>query len=376
MSRKTQSFAKRILFMLYYYVSRVIVPIIYEKAHKSGELQYLSENDFLIWKKSMLRMLKEFCVASYNFRIHQVIYTFALSKVQVVRKMGIPSKKNPIVVLCVKNDLKRIKMLVKHYRKLGVERFAFMDNGSDDGTFEWLLEQPDIDVYRCFEPYQTLVKEGWINRIVSHYGFDRWYILTDSDELIVYTGMEEHPLEDVLLYAKRNNIRRMQGLTIDMYAAGSPFGNTEDIRGEYKWMDADTYFAEKTLVGKQEYNCLLGGPRHRLMNSYINLSKYPLVYFAKGTISDSAHFQYPHNLLPKSPCCLGILHFKFIDKDLDEYKKRAQGKSGFSSGGRIYKEYMDYVEANGEASFMYEGSVEYKNSHVLENISLIEQMNF
>ena len=376
MSRKTQSLAKRILFMIYYYISLVIVPIVYNKAHKSGELRHLSEEDFVIWKKSMLRMLKEFCAASYNFRIRQVIYTFALSKVQIIRKQELPSKEAPIVVLCIKNDLKRIKMLVEHYRNLGVERFAFMDNGSDDGTYEWLLEQPDIDLYRCFEQYQTLVKEGWINRIVSHYGFDRWYILTDSDELIVYTGMEDHPLKDVLVYARRNKIRRMQGLTIDMYAAGSPFGNTEDIRGEYKWMDVDTYFAKETLAGKQEYTCLLGGPRYRLMNSYINLSKYPLVYFAKGTISDSAHFQYPHKLLPVSPCCLGILHYKFIDKDLEEYKKRAQGKSGFSSGGRIYKEYMDYVEANGEASFMYEGSVEYKDSRVLENISLIERMKF
>ena len=120
--------------------------------------------------------LKEYCSAGYGFRIRHVIYAFANARIEVVRKTVPCSEDNPIVVLCVKNDIRRIQMLVEHYRSLGVVKFAFLDNGSEDGTFEWLLEQPDIDLYRCLERYQTNVKEGWINRIISHYGFDRWFI--------------------------------------------------------------------------------------------------------------------------------------------------------------------------------------------------------
>ncbi len=369
-------FVRHIVYTICYYLYVIVIPAIYNRAYKKGELQYLSASDFAIWKKSMINLLKECCKAGNNFRVWKVMYTFALSKIDVICKAEASSKDTPIVVLCVKNDLERIKMLVEHYRALGVEKFAFMDNGSDDGTFEWLLEQPDIDLYRCFEKYQSMVKEGWMNRIISYYGFDRWYILTDSDELVVYVGMEEHPLKDVVNFARRNRIRRIKGLTIDMYAEGSPFAKTEDIRRDYKWMDVDTYFEEDVVTGQQVYKRFLGGPRQRLMSSNVVLSKYPLVYFAKGTISDNAHFQYPHTLLPSSPCYFGILHFKFIDKDLKEYKRRAQNDSGFVDKGGLYRKYMDYIDNSGDANFMYEESVEYKDSHTLEKIDFIKIMDF
>jgi len=56
-----------------------------------------------------------------------------------------------------------------------------------------------------------------MNRVVSYYGFHRWYILTDSDELMVYKGMESHPLEDLVNYAERHGIKRIKGLTLDTY---------------------------------------------------------------------------------------------------------------------------------------------------------------
>ena len=374
MKNNIKSVVRHVLFAGYYFYSMVAVPITYNRAFKNGELSYLSKEDFEVWKRSMLTMLKEYCSAGYNFRVRQVVYTFANSKVEVVRKTSPCAKENPIIVLCIKNDLQRVKMLVDHYRNLGVDKFAFMDNGSDDGTFEWLMEQSDIDLFRCYEPYQTAVKEGWINRIISHYGFDRWYIVTDSDELCTYVGMETHPIQDVTRLAERKGIKRIKGLTLDMYADGQPFGNTDDIRRDYCWMDYDTYFVTEVQAGKTKFNAFLGGPRYRLMNSRITLSKFPLVYWERGTISDSAHFQYPHNNLPEYECYIGIQHFKFIDKDLDVYRKRAKGNSGFSSGGLMYKQYMDYVEKTGSANFMYEDSVRFNGSEALKKVPLISDI--
>lgn len=376
MKKKILTIGRRILFAAYYMCSLFIIPLTYNHSFKNGELSYLSKEDFTVWKKAMLNMLKEYCQAGYNFRIRQVIYSFAKSKIEVVRKNAPASTDVPIVVLCIKNDLKRIQMLVEHYRKLGVEKFAFMDNGSNDGTFEWIMEQPDIDVYRCYEHYQTAVKEGWINRIVSHYGFDRWYIVTDSDELMVYQGMEEHPLPDFIKWLREKGLKRVKGLTLDTYAEGSLFGKSDDIKKDYCWIDSDSYEERDTLAGKYAFKRLVGGPRYRLMKSTITLSKFPLVYWEKGTISDSAHYQYPHDLIDKSPCYAGILHYKFIDKDLAEFEKRAQKDSGFSTGGANYKLYMDYVKAQGDTGFMYEGSLKFDSSEVLDNISLIEATNF
>lgn len=376
MKKKAVAFIRHILFLGYYAVSAIALPVIYHFAHKHGELRYFSEADYRVWKKAMLRMLKEYCAAGYNFRIRQTIYAFSNSKIEVVRKTAAKSKDVPIVVLCIKNDLARIQMLVEHYRSLGVEKFAFMDNGSDDGTFEWLLDQPDIDLYRCFERYQTAVKEGWINRIVSHYGFDRWYIVTDSDELMVYNDMENHPLADLVRYAEREDIKRFKGLTLDTYAEGQLFGKAKNIRSDYSWIDVDSYHEVEGVAGIQKIKRFIGGPRYRLMKSTITLSKFPLVYFEPGTVSDSAHFQFPHDLIPQSPCRVGILHYKFIDKDLDEYARRARKNSGFSTGGLAYQQYLDFIKGQGPMGFMYEGSVRFVDSNVLNSISLIQPIKW
>ena len=376
MKKKVIRLFRKVAFWSFYMLCSLVVPVVYGHAHRKGELTYLSHEDFTVWKKAMLAMVREYCVAGYNFRIRQVVFTFSNAKIEVIRKTEAGRSDAPIVVLCVKNDLQRIQMLVDHYRKLGVEKFAFLDNGSTDGTFEWLKEQKDIDLYHCAAPYKTAVKEGWINRIISHYGFERWYIPTDSDELMVYKGMEEHPLTDVVRYAAENGIKRLEGLTLDTYSQGRLFGNAEDIRKEYCWIDRDSYVEKEAVAGTSKIKRFMGGPRYRLMNSSITLSKFPLVHFEKGTISDSAHFQFPHHVIEESPCMLGILHYKFIDKDLAEYEKRAQKDSGFSAGGANYRQYLEFVNKQKDVSFMYEGSLKFEHSQVLENINLIQPLEW
>lgn len=375
MKNKIETAARRMLFAVCYLYSTFAVPITYNRAYRNGELSYLSKEDFEIWKRSMLAMLKEHASTGYRFSVMQTVYSFANSKIKVVRKSSPCVEENPIVVLCIKNDLKRIQMLVDHYRSLGVEKFAFMDNGSDDGTFEWLMDQSDIDLFRCYEPYRTAVKEGWINRIVSHYGFDRWYIVTDSDELLVFQGMEEHSLSDLVKAVIQKGYKRIEGLTLDVYTEGELFGKSEDIRKDYKWIDTDSYKEVDAAAGVYKIKRFVGGPRDRLMKSGTPLSKYPLVYWEKGTISDNAHFQYPHDLICASPCLAGILHFKFIDKDFDIYEKRAQKNSGFTRGA-YYKEYMEFIKNQDNTSFIYEGSVEFNSSSVLKKISFIRPVVF
>ncbi len=365
---------RHILYGGYYILSVLWIPIIYFCSHTFGELRYLSGSDFQIWKRAMLSMLREYCRGAYNIRTRKIIYAFANSKIEVIRKREFSDTDGPIVVLCVKNDLQRIQMLVKHYRELGVKAFALLDNMSDDGTYEWLCEQPDIDLFRTAEPYQTMVKEAWINRLVSHYGFDRWYILTDSDELVCYIGMEEHPLPEVIRYAEQNGIKRFKALTLDMYTDGSLYAGSQDIKKDYCWMDTDSYYLKDlSLVGeKMEVYC--GGPRWRVMGSDITLSKYPLVRFSEGTVSASAHYQFPFHEYRNTVVTMAIFHFKFIDKDLEEYKRRANLTAGFTRGGVHYQHYMDLFDNNRDLSFFYEGSVRFEDSYSLKRIPIIQEI--
>ncbi len=370
-----KSFLRRVTYILLYGLYKIYFSIIFDRSFKKGELSYLSKEDFRAWKKSMISMIKEYwCKERCGFILRKIIYSFCNSHFKIIRKTGQCDKNNPIVVLCVKNDLNRIQMLVDHYRKLGVVKFAILDNDSYDGTFQWLFDQPDVDLYQCTEPYQTNVKEGWINRLISYYGFDRWYVVTDSDELVVYRGMENSSISELTMKLDNLGVKRVKAITLDTYSKSAMFSETSNIRADYKWIDSDSYREMPTKAGSYTIRRFTGGPRYRLMNSKIPLDKHPLVFWEKGTVSDNAHFQFPHNRINEAPCLIGILHYKFLKNDLEEYKKRASDKSNFADHGNFYRQYMSFFDEQKQQSFMYEGSVEFSSSEVLKKIKFIEEL--
>lgn len=384
MKKIITSISKRVVFTAFFCYSMIQLPILYQYEYYFGQLKYLSKDDFRIWKKAFLALLKTHYKSNYGLAQHKMFVAFANTKINILRCRSFDNAENPIVVLCVKNDLRRLKMLVEHYRLLGVERFAFLDNGSTDGTLEWMLEEQDIDVFTTERSYSSFVKEAWINRIVSFYGMERWYILTDSDELISYIGMEKNSIQDVVKFAQTNHCSRIKAVTLDMYADADIFSNLIDssnIKETYCWMDSDSYIEEKRKVGNAEISAIVGGPRMRVMNVRPSLMKYPLVYFKKGMISSNAHFQYPYTEIPDDTCFFAILHYKFIDGDKEEYIRRASSGSGFSSGvtlknGGYYRRYMDIANGQEKISFMYSGSVKFCDSDSLRCIDLIREIPF
>ena len=345
----------------------------FESSFIKGELSYLSREDFNIWKHSICDMIKEFWTkANIGFNQRKIIYSFCYSHIRIIRKTELCDKSIPIVVLCVKNDIRRIQMLVDHYRKLGVVKFAILDNESNDGTFEWMLSQPEIDLYQCSNPYQSFVKEGWINRLISYYGFDRWYIVTDSDELVVYQDMEKKSISTLTMRLDKSGIKRVKALTLDTYREGPVFQKAENIRNDYRWIDSDSYYVTYRNAGAYRVKRFIGGPRYRLMRTSVSLDKHPLVYWEKGTISDNAHYQFPHSSIDEAPCLLGILHYKFLDTDIEVYRKRAQKNSPFAGKGEYYRRYMSFFYKQKQQSFMYNGSIEFNTSEALKRISLIK----
>ena len=355
----------------------VRIPRIFRREHTSGQLCYLSDEDMKKWQQAFLAMVRENRRVNFGYDRRDVVSAFPAARIEVVRKTPACDPRIPIVVLCVKNDLARLKMLVDHYRAAGVEKFAFLDNGSTDGTYEWMLTQRDIDVFRTGDRYSSIVKEAWITRIVSHYGFDRWYILTDSDELVLWQGAERHPVADVVKWAEEHGYTRLEALTLDMYADGPLFSPDDgvELRAKYDRMDSDSYRSVPRRIGRETVDWMTGGPRGRLMGVSTSLTKYPLVYFTEGTISCNAHFQYPYGPVGHVPRCLAILHYKFIGSDKAEFERRAAADSGFAFGGKYYRQYLQHSGDN-EATFMYGGSLRLDSSEALRHIREIEPIRF
>ncbi len=157
----------------------------------------------------------------------------------------LPDPFAPIVICVVKNERDRIPDFLRHYRAAGIERFVFIDNQSDDGTFELLQRQPDLDLYRRPGAFDWMRKQGWINKVIEIYGHERWYIYVDADEHIVFDGIEQRSFIDLTRRMARRGVRRVRGFLLDMYAEGavleSRYTPAERLAAAYPFFDREGY---------------------------------------------------------------------------------------------------------------------------------------
>lgn len=319
------------------------------------------------WKQSFL---------DYNRykpkEVKNMIEHFCNRNVYLVKKTyehKIPQDE-PILICNVKNDLDRLRVLVEHHQKIGVKYFAFLDNMSTDGTFEWLQTQP-VDVFRVEEQYNSIVRSMWITKIASYYGFGRWFITIDSDELLVYDDFENKKIQDVILKFKESGIERGLGFMIDMYAKSSDLkkaGNHRDIYNTYNLFDADGYYIKMGILGPRIH----GGPRERYFGKAALMTKYPLFYWRDGEIN-RYHYIFPTEENKESKCYLGLLHYKFIDGDYEKIKKIVED-GNYASGSSLYKTYLEGISEGGEISFCYEGTRKFCESSDLLEIEMFDSL--
>ena len=313
--------------------------------------------------------------AKFNWQQHRQMHLwreFLGCDISLVKKANrkLPAPNSPIVICVIKNDMARLPVLLDHYRKIGIQRFAFMDNGSTDGTFELLHEQPDVDLWLSRKPYTTDRREAWITRLLAHYGFDRWYLCVDSDELFVYFDCETTSIDKFVMSCECRNERRVRSLMLDMYCdKPMPLDDDgEDIRRTYCYFDTNTY----TTTAKEKLDEVRGGPRSRILShgdaAKFLLTKYPLFKFMQGDIQGFSHFQFPYDENYGLECRSALLHYKFLANDMEKYIQRAQ-QGNYASGSLEYKEYAQRLGDGKKISFFDPTfSKPYKSSESLRQI--------
>jgi len=72
----------------------------------------------------------------------------------VVNRTGQINPDTILAVSTVRNEIVRLPYFLAHHRKLGVGHFLFVDNGSDDGTIEFLGKQPDVSLWVATDSYK------------------------------------------------------------------------------------------------------------------------------------------------------------------------------------------------------------------------------
>lgn len=294
-----------------------------------------------------------------------------------------------ILLFCtLRNERARLPFFMEYYRNLGVNQFLFVDNGSDDGSREYLAEQPDASVWTTNASYKSAhFGMDWLNWLLSKYGHDRWVLVVDVDEFFVYPFCDTRPLAALTDWLDASAVRSFAAMLIDIYPK-KPVNETEYHEGQNPMEVAEYFDAGNYMISRnKKYGNLWiqGGPRARAFFANAPerapaLNKIPLVKWSRGNIYVSS----THTLLPRglnltysdtggemaSGC---LMHAKFLNSFKAKAEEENARKQHFADSFE-YKAYKKGLAKN--PSLWCKWSEKYINWRQLEILGLMSKGNW
>jgi hypothetical protein len=286
-----------------------------------------------------------------------------------------------VAIAAVRNESLRLPYLLAYYRALGIERFLFVDNASDDGTRELLLAQDDCLVFGTPDSFLNAhLGLEWKNQLLHRYCRGHWILGIDADELLVWPGSEGKTIQTLTAELDAMGAAALAAMLVDMYS-DRPFGAIGYHAGK-PFLDSCPFFDRgpyRTLPSNQfPPGDILGGVRARTMRASGAgfhpplLTKLPLVKWAEGQWYVAAtHRMAPE--VPLAPMRAALLHFKMFD-DLPEKCRIESERGQYFAGGREYRVLGEIIRRGGGASFFSEAhSVRYTGTEQLLSLGLISR---
>jgi hypothetical protein len=268
-----------------------------------------------------------------------------------------------ILLLCtLRNERLRLPFFLSYYRNLGVNTFLFVDNGSDDGSREYLAEQSDCSVWTTPASYRDAnFGMHWINHLLRKHGHGRWVLVVDTDEFLVYPFLDTRPLHALTDWLDDAGIRSFGTMLVDMYPKG-PFAAKPLLEGQNpleiaSWFDSANYSLRRNTRMRNLW--IQGGPRMRMFfadtpEQAPALNKVPLVKWHRSY----AYVSSTHMLLPRglnltydtgggekiSGC---LMHAKFV-ASLSDKAREELARGEHYADSREYRAYAAGLEGRAE----------------------------
>lgn len=307
----------------------------------------------------------------------------------------------------VRDELYFLPAFLDHYRRLGVEQFLFLDDRSEDGTFEFLSEQPDCVIAVSERRYGDVIDgkravHVWKTQIPrQHLRGGCWAICADADEfLFIPPGFAS--LRDFVRELDRRGTRAVSAAMVDFYpetveqmeTTGAP-ADRDELFASYPYFDRPPAGGGRGRAGLP-----YGGVRERLLRRHdislrgrsktglalaihrlktaivgkhyikaISTTKVPLVKWSADLAYTGSHTL---NVPPEEGILLPLAHFKFTS-ELARKIGMATATRGYSDGSRAYFEYaelLDRMKAR-DGSFLDALSVRYEGPSTFETVGLM-----
>lgn len=276
----------------------------------------------------------------------------------------------------VRNEGERIEGFLQHYRRLGVSHFFIVDNGSDDGTFDYLKSQTDTSLWRTSASYRR-ARFGldWLNWLLFKYGHNHWCVTADADEYLDYLGSSEMKLTQLGAILDARQQAAFGAIMLEPYPRG-PIG--EETSGALSWIDAGPYRSNRQYPLGNLW--LQGGVRERVFfadepSRSPTLNKLPFVKWNRRyCYVNSTHSMLPPRLNfdydgpgDQRPCGV-LIHTKFSPSIVSK-SETERGRGQHFTKPEKFEEYYDQIAD--QPVLWSEQSVEYTGPDQLHKIGLI-----
>lgn len=288
----------------------------------------------------------------------------------------------------LRNERVRLPYFLDYYRALGVDHFLIVDNGSEDGSRDYLAGQADVSLWHSAASYRRArFGVDWLNGLQMRHGHGHWCLVVDPDEFFVYPFCDTRPLRALTDWLDASSIKSFSAMLLDMYPKGpvgaEPYREGQDPFEIACWFDSGNY----TMTRNPHFGNLWiqGGPRARMFfadepGRAPALNKVPLVKWRR----DYAYVSSTHMLLPrglnlvydewggeKASGCL--LHAKFLDSFAAKAEEEIRRGEHYANS----HEYRAYQAALGDRpDFWGRWSEKYINWRQLEILGLMSKGNW
>lgn len=293
-----------------------------------------------------------------------------------------------LLVSTMRNEQIRLPYFLDYYRKLGVNHFLFVDNGSDDDTVRYLHGMSDVSLWQTNASYKRAhFGIDWMNYLKRKYAHGHWVLVVDPDEFFIYPFCDTRPIQALTDWLDNSAIRSFSAMLIDVYPKGRidevPYRAGQNPLEIANWFDSGNY----TISRNPMYGNLWiqGGPRARVFfadepEQAPALNKIPLVKWDRRyAFVSSTHAILPRGLNQVYETNGGekasgaLLHTKF----LDTLGVKAQEELARSEHYAQSREYLAYAKGLEEQPELWcKWSEKYINWRQLEILGLMSKGNW
>jgi glycosyltransferase involved in cell wall biosynthesis/tetratricopeptide (TPR) repeat protein len=294
-----------------------------------------------------------------------------------------PQRITDHAILCcivIRNEAQRLPYLLNYYRRLGVDQFLVVDNGSTDGSQAYLLDQPDVALWQSHYSFrQANFGAVWFDLLLRKYGVGHWCLIVDADEILYYADSETLNLQELCAGLDREYKRAFTAILLDMYS-DRPIQETIYQPGQ-DFLAVCPYFDRQVYHRKEEnaspfYNQTryIGGMRERVFGQagdyYLN--KVPLIKYLPDIILSGG--QHCTNISADQIAVAtgALLHFKYFASFVDYVNQEVQ-RQEHSNQALQYQEYAAQIHQTASLT-IYDPSVSirFQNSQQLVELGIIQ----